>query len=139
MAVFNLKDENDGLKELYDRIMRLPREGEAIITSTLHNEGAQCIKNEIDRLLPRSGRKWKGKKKPATSNKKAIMPREDESTNLNVVVGTTYNYHYLYFPDDGSNTKNHMGNQHFMIRGAENSADKVVDLCIRNLMKEIND
>lgn len=137
MAVFNIADKENGIEELYERIMKLPREGEKIITETLHNEGANLIKSGIDRLLPVSGKTWEGKKKAASDNNRAILKREHESGNLNVVVGTTYNYHYLYFPDDGSNTTNHVGNQHFMLKGAENQSSKIIDVCLEKLTRAI--
>ena len=136
MAVFNLEDKDNGITELHQKLKMLPQTGEKIITDTLHNEGAEMIKKGIDALLPRSGRKRKSPR-PASSNPRAIMMRKDQSKNLNVVVGTTYSYHYLYFPDDGSNTRKHHGNQHFMLKGAESQSEKVLETCINNLMKEI--
>lgn len=44
----------------------------------------------------------------------------------------------LYFPDDGSNTVHHMGNQHFMQHGAENSLGAIADLCAANVINEFN-
>lgn len=137
MAVFNLEDEENGIKSLYDKIKSLPQKGEKIVTETLHNEGAVLIKGGIDRILPSSRRTWKGKKSAASSNNRAILKRANESGNLNVVVGTTSQYHYLYFPDDGSNTLRHEGGQHFMLRGAENATGKIINICQEKLIKAI--
>lgn len=136
MAVFNLEDES--VIELHERIKAFPGNSEKVITETLHTEGAEFIKEGIDRLLPRSGRKpWKGKKRAAADNKNSIKLRKTESGNLNVVVGTTSSYHYLYFPDDGTNTTSHVGNQQFMLKGAEDSQDRIMEACIKNLIEQI--
>lgn len=135
MARFELQSD---LPELYAKLQKLPQRGEQIITDTLHNEGAELIKKGIDVLLPRSGRK---RKSPiaAASNKRSIMPNKAESGNLNVVVSSTKTYRYLYYPDDGSNTRRHRGEQHFMRRGGESQSDKILKLCIEKLTKEINE
>ena len=137
MAVVEFK-QSDNLQELQQTISKLKEEGEKIITNTLHNEGADEIKKGIVPLIPESGRKWKGKKRAAKKAPRAIGYRKEDSGNLNVVVGTTYNYHYLYFPDDGENTKNHYGNQHFFEKGAEAKIGKVLDICMERLTEKIN-
>ena len=75
------------------------------VDDVLHNEGASIIKEEIMRLLPESGRKWKGKRTAA----KQAQPFTQKNESLAVTIKTRSAYHYLYFPDDGSNTRNHVG------------------------------
>ena len=102
-----------------------------LIDEVLRGEGAEEIKKEITPLLPISGRTWKGKAKSAS----AVMPQRftQENSSLSVTIKASGTYHYLYFPDDGSNTKRHIGNQEFMRRGAENASDRILDLCIGKL------
>lgn len=102
-----------------------------IIDDVLHKQGGKLISDEIMNLLPQSGRSWKGKKKAA----KSAQPFTQEDRSLSVTVRTKSAYHYLYFPDDGTNTKNHKGEQYFMIRGAENQSEKIIDLCVGELIK----
>ena len=52
---------------------------------------------------------------------------------LTVTIAARGRYHYLYFPDDGSNTRRHVGNQEFMRRGAEAAAGKIIDICLGRL------
>ena len=80
--------------------------------------------------MPVSGREWKGKKTAAKSAKSLT----DLKGNLFVWVKTTNNYHYLYFPDDGTNTRRHVGNQQFFLKGAESQQETIVDLCIKKLV-----
>lgn len=100
-----------------------------IVDDVLHTEGAQLISGEIMRLLPASNRTWKGKK-PAARN---AQPFTQEDGSMSVTVKTKSAYHYLYFPDDGTNTKRHRGEQYFMQRGAENTTDEIIDRCIAKL------
>ena len=83
-------------------------------------------------VLPSSGRRWKGKKRPARS----AMPRsfDQDDDLLAVTIAARGVYHYLYFPDDGSNTRKHAGNQQFMYRGAERASPKIIELCLGKLV-----
>lgn len=103
-----------------------------VINDVLHEEGAEVIKKEISRLLPSSGRRWKGKGAAA----RAVMPGkfDQDEELLAVTIAARGKYHYLYFPDDGSNTKRHVGNQQFMHRGAEKASPKVIELCLGRLI-----
>ena len=102
-----------------------------VIDQVLHNEGAEEIKRNILPLIHSSGRTWRGKKAPAASAK----PFTQKNGSLSVTILSRGYYHYLYFPDDGSNTVRHAGNQQFMQRGAENSADTIIDRCIGKLIE----
>lgn len=104
---------------------------EDVINSVLHDFGGTRIKEEIQQLLPESGRNWKGKKAAA----KRTDPFITIGSNLSIIVSTKSGYGYLYFPDDGSNTENHIGNQQFMRRGAENATDSIIERCLAELVK----
>ncbi len=99
------------------------------INDVLHNEGADEIRRNIMDIIPASGRTWKGKKREA----KSAQPFSQKKELLSVTTQSKGSYHYLYFPDDGSNTKRHYGNQQFMRRGAEASADKIIETCLGRL------
>lgn len=102
------------------------------VDDVLHNEGGKLIQEEIMRLLPESGRTWKGKRTAA----KRAQPFTQKNESLAVTIKTKSPYHYLYFPDDGSNTKRHRGEQQFMYRGAENQTNRIMDLCINRLIEK---
>lgn len=114
------------------------RAGEAI-DEVLHTQGANLIKEEITRLLPASGRTWKGKAAAA----KTAQPFAQQDVSMGVVVYSKPKYNYLYFPDDGTNTERHIGYRgvprEFMIRGAENQTEKIMDLCIAKLTEKIGE
>lgn len=105
---------------------------ENAINEVLHNQAGEVIQEQIKLLMPASNRTWRGKKPPAkTSNS-----LKNVNENLAVTVTTTSNYHYLYFADDGTNTRKHIGNQQFFASGGEKSESKIVDLCIGRLIEE---
>ncbi len=108
---------------------------EQVINSYLADEGGKKIKENIRSILPVSGRTWRGKK-PAASQ---TDPFRVQGGNLVVRVYSKKNYQYLYFPDDGSNTKHHQGNQQFMFRGAEESAEEIVNGVIDDLLKRLEE
>lgn len=130
MATFELDAQDlDALQEK----MNAYGEGAAReINDVLHGEGAREINDQIMRILPSSGRHWKGKKAPARS----AQPFTQEDGMLSVTIKTVNSYNYLYFPDDGSNTKKHAGNQQFMAAGAESASGKIMELCIGKLTEE---
>lgn len=104
-----------------------------VINQTLWNEGGQMITDAIMQLLPQSGRSWVGKKPAAKSS----APFTQVNENLSVTVKTKSAYNYLYFPDDGSTTRKHAGNQQFMLGGATNQQDAIIELCIGKLTQII--
>lgn len=114
-------------------LMTRAADSEEIINEVLHESGSEQIKEGIQKLLPSSGRFWNGKKSPASTS----QPFTQENGNLSVTVKTKSAYHYLYFPDDGSNTKHHQGNQQFMLRGAQSRQTQIVDETIEKLMEQI--
>lgn len=130
--------EIDGT-EFYEYIEKFQNAGadtEKAINEVLHGEGAQIVKESIARLLPESGRKWKGKGRSAKAAMPGAFTQEDE--NLVVKISAKGKYGYLYFPDDGSNTRKHRGNQQFMKKGAENARDKISELIIGKLTEQFD-
>lgn len=128
MAFFSMDyEEIDRLVQMVDEY---GDEALRAIDSVLHGEGGKEISEQIQAILPSSGRRWKGKRTAAS----ATNPfQQDNSEMLAVTVKSKTAYNYLYFPDDGSNTRKHAGNQGFMMKGAENATDKIIDLCIGKL------
>ena len=102
-----------------------------LINDLIHDEAGELIRAQITPLIPQSGRTWKGKTgAAATSNPYAS---DDTGTMLAVTVHTRTAYNYLYFPDDGSNSKRHCGNQQFFARGAEAATPEIIELCLGRL------
>ncbi len=121
--------EFDNLIELMIRAAQ----PEPVINDVLHGFGAEEIEQGIQKLLPQSGRTWKGKKAPAST----AQPFTRENGNLSITVKTKSDYHYLYFPDDGTNTKHHAGNQQFMLRGAESKSEGIANEIAQKLIEQI--
>lgn len=128
MLKINIKDA----ERLGEAMQAFQGEVEPTINDVLHNQGGQLIQDSIRRLIPVSGITWKGKKSPAKSAKSLKGVNE----NLAVTVKTTKDYGYLYFPNDGTNTRRHIGNQQFFERGGEAVQDEIVDRCISQLTKK---
>lgn len=101
-----------------------------VINGVLHGEGYDLSESEIRKLIPVSNRNWKGKKAGAKAAKNSLRKIAEP---LAVTVATSTNYSYLYFPDDGSNTRHHAGNQQFFWYGGENAIDDIVERCIEKL------
>ena len=125
--------EIEGVLELAKSVTSTGKNAEALVNQVLHEEAGQKIKESIMPLLPVSGRNWKNKKR-AASRAEPFLERKE---NLAVTVFTKTNYNYLYFPDDGSNTERHAGNQQFMLRGAENAAPDIIRLCTAKILEKI--
>lgn len=128
MAVFKL-DQAD-FERLQNAMRTFQGDTEKTINDVLHNEAGQLIHDEIKRLMPMSGKTWRGKKAPAkTSNSLEIV-----GGNLSVTVKAKSAYNYLHFPDDGSNTRRHAGNQQFFLNGGENQKEEILNRCINRLV-----
>lgn len=123
------------IERLFNVVKNFPGTAEKSINDVFHNDAPPLVADEIVRLMPASGRSWSGKA-PAAKTAKSVVERTDERKNLAFAVGTTGKYHYLYFPDDGSNTRNHVGNQQFFQRGGENKQPEIVDRCITRIVSD---
>ena len=129
MSGFNLHTMQ--LDELHQAMENFQGNTEEIINEVLHNDGGQLLPAAIQRLMPVSDVKpWKGKK-PNAKNSNSLMQVNE---NLSVTIKSKKAYQYLYFPDDGSSTKRHAGNQQFFRRGGESQKDEIIDRCIGRLV-----
>ena len=125
--------ELDKIENLFNEF---PDTAKAAVNNILHSDIAvDMVEDNIQLLLPSSGRHWKGKGAAAASTQPF---RKGPNELLTLIVRSKTKYNYLYFPDDGSNTVHHMGNQHFMQHGAENSLGAIADLCAANIINEFN-
>lgn len=131
-STFSLEDKE--MQKLAESIQSYPDYAGQVINDVLWNKGGALIQEGIMPLLPTSGRTWRGKKPAA----KTAAPFTQENASLSVTVKTKNGYHYLYFPDDGSNTRKHAGNQQFMLGGAEAKQGEIIDLCIVQLTQPFN-
>jgi HK97 gp10 family phage protein len=129
VSVFAIELNN--FEDLEQAILNYRGNVEEAINDVLHNEGGQLIHDEIKRLMPHSGsRTWKGKKRNAKDSNSLKI----DKGNLSVMVRTQKSYQYLYFPDDGTNTVNHVGNQQFFKRGGESQTGEIIDRCVNRLV-----
>lgn len=103
---------------------------EQAINEVFHNEAGDLAQESIRRLMPVSGKHWRGKA-PAAKNSKSM---QNVNENLAVTVKNTKKYGYLYFPDDGTNTRRHIGNQRFFERGGEAVQNEIIERCINKLI-----
>lgn len=131
MARFELNA--DAFAKLQQAMKNFPTGAGYVIDEVLHTEGGSLIEEEIRRLMPVSNVTWKGKKPSAKTGNSLTQ----ENHTLGVTIRTTPNYHYLYFPDDGTTTKRHIGNQQFFFRGAEETQDEIIDRCVNRLVEKI--
>jgi len=118
-----------------DRLLQAAQDfqgdAESTINEVLHTEASPLIQDAIRRLMPVSGKTWRGKKPPAKTSKSMT----DEKGNLFVTVKSAKDYQYLYFPDDGTNTRRHVGNQQFFKRGGESQQTEIIDRCISKMVE----
>ena len=125
---YYIKYETD-FNRLQKEIEAYPGYAGTVIDEVLMTSGAEQIIEDILPLVPVSGRTWRGKKQPA----KMAEPFQGKRITMGVEINAKNAYHYLYFPNDGTNTINHAGEQYFMERGLEAAAPKVIDMCIDKL------
>lgn len=129
----NLNLDYSNIIPILEQYQNLEVNTEKNINNVVHGYGAELIQTNITNILPVSGRTWNGKKRGAKSGK----PFRNIKENLGIVVKSKTNYNYLYFPDDGSNTQKHAGNQKFMQRGAEASIDNIKNKIIEQIINEL--
>jgi hypothetical protein len=130
-STFSLDAEN--YNRLYELMKSLEGQAPKTVNEILWNEGGPLINEAIINLLPVSGRRWKGKKPAA----KSAAPFTQENDDLSVTLKTKSAYNYLYFPDDGTNTKKHVGEQYFMFGGAEAKQQEIIDRCVAALIEKL--
>lgn len=94
-----------------------------VVTEVFHESG-EDIAQKIDVLLPVSGRSFKGHSGGAKGRKWYKVLADER---LSVTVTTVSSRNYLYFPDDGTTTRRHAGNQQFMKRGGEAAVPEIIN------------
>lgn len=118
--------------ELVEAMKAYPNDTEEAINDVLHSdEVARLAQDAIKRLMPVSGKTWRGKASPAKTSNSLRNTNE----NLSTTVRTSKAHQYLYFPDDGSTTRRHIGNQRFFARGGEAVQDEIIERCIEKITK----
>jgi hypothetical protein len=123
------------VEQLTEAIKQFQDEAETKINTYLHGEGYRRFEQAIHNAMPVSGRSWNGKRAAAKTSRS--VQDKDKGENLAVTLHSTTVYGYLYFPDDGSNTKHHYGGQHFFEKGVENETTQAINDMIDILMKEV--
>lgn len=119
-------------EKMMDAIRAFEGEIEPTINEVLHNEVPSLAHDSIRQLIPVSGKTWKGKAPAAKTGK----PFRDIKSNLAVQITTASKYGYLYFPNDGTNTRRHVGNQQFFEKGGEAVQDEIIERCIGKLTQK---
>lgn len=132
MSYFNI--DKSELERLEKTMKEFPSVSEKAINSVLHEEAGDILQTAIKGFMPVSNRKWKGKSAGA---KGANSLQNDNGQNLSVTVRTKKTYQYLYFPDDGTNTKRHAGNKQFFKHGGEEKQSEIIDKCIEKITESI--
>ena len=119
MITFELTAED--IYILAETIQNFQKGAEGKITKYLHGEGYEIFADYIQYIIPVSDRN-----KKHARNYNALRDRYKDS-KLAVTVGTKPQYGYLYFPDDGSNTVQHAGQQHFFMAGIDYGKEEVIN------------
>ena len=101
---------------------------EETVNDVLHNEAGPLIQDSVQRLIPVSDAKKKHAKDAASL--------KQVNYNLAVKITTKGKYGYLYFPDDGTNTRRHIGDQQFFRQGGEAVKSDVINRCLKRLSNE---
>ena len=106
---------------LYDTIKQYPKNAEEKINKYLHGKGYERMEKSIHNAIPVSDRR--------KSHARNASPLRDKevSSNLSVTISTKTKYHYLYFPDDGTNTIHHAGEKYFFYGGVERETENVMN------------
>lgn len=105
-------------------------DSEEAINRVLHEEAGPLIYIRINPLIHPSGRTFKGHRASATASH---WQEYRTGENLAVTVAAEGAYRYLYFPDDGSSSRRHAGNQQFFKRGGEAAVDEIAERCMAAL------
>jgi hypothetical protein len=120
--------------DLVEMITNYQGDAEKAINRVLLNAGAEQIKKDINIYMPRSDRKLtKSHTRHAKDMSKNLRQEAVTGQQLAVRIRSMPKTQYLYFPDDGSNTKRHAGQQHFMYKGAVKARERVIELCMGEL------
>lgn len=128
--MIELSMDSSGMDDMGKVIDEYGKSAYNVINDVLHGEGEKVIEEKIKTFLPESGRTFKGH----TAGAKSSQPFTHDDDMLEVTVAARGKWGYLYFPDDGSNTKKHAGNQHFMQAGADAAVNDIIDIVVDKLI-----
>lgn len=124
--------EDDDFESLLSAMAEYGEGAVDIVSAVVHDAGDD-IYREIDPLIHPSGRTFSGHTSGAQGTQ---WQRIETGEPLAVTVRTVTSRNYLYFPDDGSSTKRHYGDQQFMWRGADAAAPSILERGIDALAGE---
>lgn len=127
--------EYTGVEQITDAMERFGKGSGQIIQGVFDEFGGYEIADNIIPMIHSSGRTFKGHRIGARAAGADDVFQHTVS-DLTLIVRSVGRFGYLYFPDDGSNTKRHAGNQQFMIKGAEKAAPKIIERCVAKLTEE---
>lgn len=131
----NVRADYNGFDQLAERLNSVGEGAGQIIQGVYTDFAAGEIKENALPLVHPSGRTFKGHRQSARSaGPDKVFTQEVK--DLTLIVRTNKRFGYLYFPDDGSNTKRHAGNQQFMMRGMEQSTDAIIERCLAALTED---
>lgn len=136
MANTTFSQHVEGFDRLVQTMADVGENSARIVSEVFEDYAGPEIRREIQRLLPASGRRWRGKKTAARSTEPLFGQVRQEGTPVLYTRSKT-RYNYLYFPDDGSNTRRHAGMQNFMGRGQDAATSRILDRCIAELTKDL--
>lgn len=133
MSVINV--EYDGITQIQERMQRFGDGSGRVIQGVYENFAAKDIKENVLPLVHASGRTFKGHRQSAkAAGAEKVFSHQVQ--DLSLIVRSVSRFGYLYFPDDGSNTKRHAGRQNFMGRGLERSTDAIIERCLAALTED---
>lgn len=133
MSVIDI--DTTGVTQVQERMAEYGQGAGRVIQGVYEDFAAKDIKENVLPLVHSSGRVFKGHRQGAKSAGPEKVFRHNVN-GLELVVRSQTKFGYLYFPDDGSNTKRHAGRQNFMGRGLEQSVPDIVDRCVARLTEE---
>ena len=108
-----------------------------VLKRVLYDDASLEISEGIAKLLPVSGRTFKGHSKGAkATGATGVFMRVLYGDSLTLEVKTRPRFGYLYFPDTGTGYTQPMV-QDFMGRGLEAATPKVVELCVAALTEKL--
>ena len=116
-----------GFEDLEKALTEYSGNSEDAINEVLHSEEINTLaQNAIKALMPRSNKKKGRHAKDSNSLGKL-------DGNLSLTVRAVKAFQYLYFADDGTNTRRHIGDQRFFERGGEDVQCDIIQRCIDKL------
>ena len=118
-------------EKLSEALTEFSGNAEDVIDEVFHSEEVNALaQNAIKTLMPRSNKKKGVHAKDSNSLRKL-------DGNLSVTIRTQKKFQYLYFADDGTNTRRHIGNQRFFGRGGENVQGDIANRCTNALLNNL--